>query len=185
MPNANAHDSITYILIPFTFLAAEMYWGNPVVSVIATLAMLFSGLMFGPDLDLNSRPYRRWGPLRFIWKPYQAALPHRSHLSHGPLLGTIIRIVYFLFIFCLITATLFYVIRIYFRGQETTWAAEYSMVKGDLFDLWDATDKQYFWGIFGGLWVGALAHAVADITWSSFKKIFNVKSRKRMRNKRK
>ncbi len=178
MPNANAHDSITYIMIPITFLAAQMYWGDTVVSAIATGAMLFSGLMFGPDLDINSRPYRRWGPLRFIWKPYQIALPHRSKLSHGPILGTIVRIVYFLFAFCVLTATLLYLTRVYFRGQETTWGAEYRMVKFDLFDLWDATEKLYFWAIFGGLWAGALSHTVADITWSS------LQGRKKRRRRR-
>ena len=74
MPNARTHDAITYAIIPFTFLAAEMYWGDHTTSIIATVAMLFSGLMFGPDLDLDSKPYRRWGPLKFLWKPYQAAL---------------------------------------------------------------------------------------------------------------
>jgi uncharacterized metal-binding protein len=62
MPNARTHDIITYAIIPITFLAAEVYWGNYLTSAIATVAMVFSGLMFGPDLDLNSKPYRRWGP---------------------------------------------------------------------------------------------------------------------------
>jgi uncharacterized metal-binding protein len=173
MPNADAHDAITYSLIPFTYLAAEMYWGGDhTVSVIATGAMIFSGLMFGPDLDLNSRPYRRWGPLRFIWKPYQSLLPHRSLLSHGPVLGTLIRIIYFLLMFCLVGATVLYLIRVYFRGQETTWGAEYAMIKADLFDIWDQTEKHYFWGAFCGMWLGALAHTTADMFWSTYKKIF-------------
>jgi uncharacterized metal-binding protein len=78
MPNADTHDRITYLCAPVTFVAAQWLWQMPVLSLIATGAMLFAGLMFGPDLDLHSRPYRRWGPLRFIWKPYQVALSHRQ-----------------------------------------------------------------------------------------------------------
>jgi uncharacterized metal-binding protein len=172
MPNANAHDTITYSLIPFTYLGAEMYWADHTISVIATSAMLFSGLMFGPDLDLKSRPYRRWGPLRFIWKPYQALIPHRSKLSHGPILGTIIRIVYFLFMFCVVCATAVYLAQIYIHGQRTTWTAEYEMIKANIFDIWNETEKLYFWAGFVGLWVGALSHTTADIVWSTYKKIF-------------
>src|SRR5262245_49038014 len=71
MPNADTHDRITYLCAPVTFVGAQWLWQTLTVSLIATGAMLFAGLMFGPDLDLHSRPYRRWGPLRFIWKPYQ------------------------------------------------------------------------------------------------------------------
>lgn len=181
MPNARAHDSITFALIPFTYLAAEMYWDDPMTSVIATVAMLFSGLMFGPDLDLDSKPYRRWGPLRYLWKPYQAALPHRSTLSHGPILGTVIRIAYFLIVFGLFGTTVLFLRQRYVYGVQTTWETEFDLVKADLFAFWDQTDKQYFWAAFAGLWVGALAHTTADIVWSTIKRRIPRSSR---RNKR-
>ncbi|HMV46432.1 MAG TPA: metal-binding protein [Blastocatellia bacterium] len=171
MPNANTHDTITFVCVPLTYLAAEMYWGgNHTLSVIATVALLFAGLMFGPDLDLQSRPYSRWGPLRIIWKPYQVALPHRSVLSHGPVLGTIIRIVYFLVMFSVVAATLLYVRHVYLRGQQTTWTAEFNMVKGDLFSFWKETDRQYFEAGFIGLCLGALSHTAADMIWSAVKR---------------
>lgn len=170
MPNARTHDAITYAIIPFTYLAAEMYWGDHMTSIIATAAMLFSGLMFGPDLDLDSKPYRRWGPLKFLWKPYQAALPHRSKFSHGPILGTVIRIVYFLIVFSLFAATVLYARHRFVNGEQTTWQGEFDVVKADLFTFWDGTDKQYFEAAFGGLWVGALAHTTADIFWSAIKR---------------
>ena len=170
MPNANAHDTIALALTPFTYLGAEMYWGGDhIMSGIATIAMVFAGLMFGPDLDLQSRPYSRWGPLRFIWKPYQVALPHRSVLSHGPVLGTVIRILYFSLMFALVAATLLYLRHTYLRGMQTTWTAEFHSVKGDMFSLYGQADKNYLWAGFVGLCLGALSHTAADLTWSTVK----------------
>ena len=170
MPNANTHDTITFALTPFTYLAAELYWGGDhVISIIATLAMLFAGLMFGPDLDLQSRPYNRWGPFRFIWKPYQVAMPHRSTLSHGPVLGTAIRVAYFALMLSLVAATLLYLRHTYLRGMQTTWAAEFNLVKGDLFSLYGEADKNYLLAGFLGLCLGALSHTAADLIWSTIK----------------
>lgn len=170
MPNANTHDAITFALTPFTYLGAEMYWGGDhVISIISTFAMLFAGLMFGPDLDLQSRPYSRWGPFRFIWKPYQVAMPHRSTLSHGPVLGTAIRVLYFALMFSLVAATLLYLRHTYLRGMQTTWTKEFSMVKGDMFSLYGQTDKNYMWAGFIGLCLGALSHTAADLIWSTIK----------------
>ena len=171
MPNANTHDAITYALTPFTFLGAELYWHDNFISLLATGAMLFSGLMFGPDLDLNSRPYNRWGPLKLLWKPYQAALPHRSTLSHGPMLGTVIRVVYFLLVFTAFGATVMFLWNGYVHGEKTAWVDEFSILQQDLLTFWDQTERQYFHGIFAGLWVGALSHTTADVTWSTLKRL--------------
>lgn len=179
MPNANAHDTITFALTPLTYLAAEMYWASDhTISIIATGAMLFAGLMFGPDLDLQSRPYNRWGPFRFIWKPYQIALPHRSTLSHGPMLGTIIRIIYFLVMFSLVATTLLYARNSYIHGQQTTWQAEFNLVRGDLFSIYKQTDRKYLEAGLAGLWLGALSHTSADVIWSAVKRHSPVKRRR-------
>lgn len=172
MPNADTHDAITYAFIPFTYLAAEMYWGGDhALSLIATIAMVFSGLMFGPDLDLQSRPYRRWGPLRFMWKPYQAALSHRSWFSHEPVLGTVIRIIYFLLVFSLLVAGALYLRRIYLDGDQVTFQAQLEWVRDDFQTLWRETDGAYFKAVFAGLCIGALSHTAADIIWSSIKRL--------------
>ncbi|MDQ3012742.1 MAG: metal-binding protein [Acidobacteriota bacterium] len=182
MPNGNTHDAITFTLVPLTYLAAEMYWnGNHTISIIVTSAMLFAGLMFGPDLDLQSRPYNRWGPLRFIWKPYQKALSHRSTLSHGPILGTVIRVAYFLVMFSLLAATMLYLRNSYLGGQQTSWRGEFGTVKGDLYSIWDRTDKEYFKAAFAGLWLGALSHTAADIIWSTLKRSVKGSVRRRRR----
>jgi uncharacterized metal-binding protein len=170
MPNVQTHDRITYGLVPVAFIAADWVWRDLGIAVLATIAMLFSGLMFGPDLDLNSRPYRRWGPLRFIWKPYQALLPHRSKYSHGPILGTVIRVVYFLAIILVLGATVLFLRHRYLNMVDTTWRTEFATLHEELFRFWTQTEKDYFWAAFGGLWLGALGHTTADIIWSGIKR---------------
>src|SRR5262249_45965301 len=101
MPSGEVHDRITVI---GAAVAAPVWWlltpPPPERTAGGTLvcATLFSGLMLSPDLDLDSSIYRRWGPLRFLWWPYQKAIPHRSRLSHSFVLGPLLRLAYFLFL---------------------------------------------------------------------------------------
>ncbi len=64
------------------------------LTLLVSGSFLFGGLMFGPDLDIYSCQYQRWGWFKPIWLPYQKSLRHRSFLSHGPLIGTALRILY-------------------------------------------------------------------------------------------
>jgi uncharacterized metal-binding protein len=75
------------VLLPDHNLAAALTWAG---------AHLVSGLAFSPDLDLASEPYRRWGPLRYIWYPYREFIPHRAWVSHSLVFGPLIRLAYFL-----------------------------------------------------------------------------------------
>jgi len=56
---------------------------------------LVSGLLFSPDLDLRSTPYKRWRILRWVWLPYQHFVCHRSWVSHSLIAGPLLRVVYF------------------------------------------------------------------------------------------
>ena len=94
MPSGGTHDRITLWALPFiagvTFF---LTWSGNLTLLVAG-GFMFGGLMFGPDLDIYSRHYQRWGFLRFIWLPYQKSLRHRSFLSHGPIIGTMLRVLY-------------------------------------------------------------------------------------------
>jgi uncharacterized metal-binding protein len=102
MPSGRTHDRITLWCIPA--LAAVTYQAthSPQITGIVTGSFLFSGLMFGPDLDIHSKQYKRWGPVRWIWLPYRKSMRHRSVLSHGPLVGTTVRIAYLLLLLLLL-----------------------------------------------------------------------------------
>ncbi|MGG6262891.1 metal-binding protein [Leptolyngbya sp. AN03gr2] len=101
MPNGKTHDLITLASSPIIAVGSTAILQSivPTASILTSAALttagfLFAGLMLSPDLDLHSRPYKRWKFLRWIWIPYQKALSHRSFWSHGPLVGTSLRVLY-------------------------------------------------------------------------------------------
>jgi uncharacterized metal-binding protein len=65
------------------------------LGIIAASAHLLGGLYLSPDLDLKSKPFKRWGILRVLWLPYQKLIPcHRHRLSHGVIVGSVVRLLY-------------------------------------------------------------------------------------------
>ena len=96
MPSGRTHDRITLWLLPWVVGLSLLITRRAELTLLMAGGFLFSGLMFGPDLDIYSIQYQRWGVLRLIWWPYRSLLRHRSWLSHGPIVGTTLRIVYFL-----------------------------------------------------------------------------------------
>jgi uncharacterized metal-binding protein len=65
------------------------------VGIITAAAHLLGGLYLSPDLDLVSKPFKRWGLLRILWLPYQKLIPcHRHWLSHGVIVGSVVRLLY-------------------------------------------------------------------------------------------
>jgi uncharacterized metal-binding protein len=127
-------------------------------------------MMFGPDLDIQSRQYARWGLLRFLWWPYKVILPHRSRLSHSILLGTLVRVIYFLAVITLLTAVVLYVREAYIYHNPTG----INEVKGAFARLWEILSpikRDYLIAAFAGLWLGATSHTISDVLGSFFKSV--------------
>lgn len=71
---------------------------------IALAAGSLAGLLLTPDLDVDTgsnsddwaRSFGRLPGLLWwlVWRPYAALVPHRSPLSHFPILGTVLRLGY-------------------------------------------------------------------------------------------
>lgn len=100
MPSGRVHDAITVFTaataVPVILrLHPQPDWASVGVGIGA---YLFSGLALSPDLDVNSRAYRRWGVFRFFWLPYQWLTPHRHWLSHNWVFGPVLRALYFFLI---------------------------------------------------------------------------------------
>ncbi len=172
MPSGRTHDIITLLLAPPTFAAAWGLTRSVWLAGVVTAAMLFGGLMFGPDLDVQSRQYTRWGVFRQLWWPYKVAFRHRSRWSHGIVFGTLIRVVYFALVLALV-ATLAVYLRasLVYGGAMPTWA--------EVAQAWGAiragaasygVGPDFALAVFAGLWWGAASHTLTDVAVSVLRK---------------
>ncbi len=106
MPNARTHDLITVAsgiaLGPVAYNVAANALEQPYPEALANTlwlmaAHMLSGLMFSPDLDLDSAIDNRWGVLFVLWRPYMWAVPHRHFWSHSLIFAPLLRLAYFYF----------------------------------------------------------------------------------------
>lgn len=103
MPSGKIHSAVTLAAASLTY--AWGYLSGETLPLAAAAAIgCASGVIFTPDLDVpGTRADRQvregagfipaviWA---IVWYPYSALIPHRSWLSHGLIIGTLIRIVY-------------------------------------------------------------------------------------------
>ena len=171
MPSGKTHDFITLLLAAPTFALAWGMTRSLALAAVVTAATLFGGLMFGPDLDIQSRQYTRWGPLRFIWWPYKVVFRHRSRLTHGIILGTLIRVLYFAGMLALLLAAAFYLYMTCAVGRPPDPSEFLAACRGFEAGLrWHGALKQLALATFAGLWWGAATHTLADVVWSMLRK---------------
>ena len=156
MPSGRTHDKITIWCLPpvagVTFLATN----SLPLTVITALAFLVGGFMLGPDLDIRSIQYKRWGPLRWIWLPYQKTLKHRSQLSHGPIIGTALRVAYLSVWIVLFTFAIAEVLNILWDAQ-LTWQNLSVTFRG-----WGNRYLTEWLAVLIGLELGAISHSASD-----------------------
>ncbi|MDP2215856.1 MAG: metal-binding protein [Methanolobus sp.] len=97
MPDGKTHEIINALVLMASiaglyYLSTE--YGNAVVGsylntytiLIFSATYLFATFFLSPDLDIDSRPYRRWKIFRILWWPYKVIFKHRG-FSHNPILG--------------------------------------------------------------------------------------------------
>jgi uncharacterized metal-binding protein len=164
MPAGRTHDQITLACLPLTVALAFLYSRSPLFALICGGGFLFSGLMFGPDLDIPSCQYRRWGWLRWLWLPYQKSLRHRSLWSHGFLIGTVLRLIYlgcWLILLAAGAGMLFKTLG-YWRGD---WAPLLAMLR-----RWLLAHPQEGLALWLGLEAGAMSHSCSDWLGSTFRR---------------
>lgn len=170
MPSGRTHDAITIVLAAPTFALAWGVTRSLALACVATAAMLFGGLMFGPDLDIQSKQYTRWGVFRFIWLPYKVIFRHRSRWSHGILFGTLIRVIYFTGVIALLAAAAVYLRAMLVSGAPPGFE--------EIVNVWRMMDNvlrqtvgnHVLWITFAGLWWGAASHTLTDVGWSMLRK---------------
>jgi uncharacterized metal-binding protein len=89
LSSGKVHRNITLLAVPVT-IGTALYFGGDLPGASQAAAGCIAAIWINPDLDLNYGPL----PLRVLFWPYRRLIPHRSILSHGPIIGTIGRIAY-------------------------------------------------------------------------------------------
>ncbi len=168
MPNGPTHDLLTVAsAAAATQLVISLPQMNALNYVCLMGAYLGSNYLFSNDLDLHSESYDRWGPLRFIWYPYQRVIHHRSWVSHGLVIGPLLRVIYFISMLYIILYGLFSILN---------WLGT-TINKGGVLDGWGhalysiladhPVETIYF--LVGFVLSGAL-HSIADIISTGLKR---------------
>ena len=165
MPSGRTHDRITLWMLPFIVGLCYLITRNGELTLLCSGGFFFSGLMFGPDLDICSIQFKRWGIFRYLWLPYQKLLHHRSFFSHGLIIGTIIRIIYLSVCLFIVSSLLIAILQIIF-GFDWNWQTfiikQYNSVTTEY--------KKEAISLFFGLELGAMSHYISDLLGSAVKK---------------
>lgn len=174
MPSGRTHDRITVWSVPLIVGLAYGFSRSGQLTLLVTGGFLFSGLMFGPDLDIYSVQYKRWGWLRWLWLPYRSLIRHRSVLSHGFLIGTLLRLVYLSLIAGVILGILSAIASLggYLTIQQL----------GQFSNQVSFFPKHYwqtFIALLIGLELGAMSHYLSDWIGSKYKQRQKQKTRSR------
>lgn len=166
MPAGKTHDKITFYTAPPIFVMSWLVTQRLDLCVIITVGFVFAGLMFSGDLDVKSVQYKRWGWLRWIWIPYQRLISHRSPLSHGPVLGTVTRLVYL---------SLWLIVAYGLLLSFARWGRQEALAEQSQFWVRQWAQQlrerpEWALSLVVSLWLGALSHTLADECVSRWKK---------------
>lgn len=104
MPDGKTHTFATLLVAGAAGYGSYHYHYLAMPQALALAGGVLAGLILSPDLDvdgftmsnyyasgLGRLPAMTWW---LLWRPYAWVVPHRSPLSHWPLLGTVLRLGY-------------------------------------------------------------------------------------------
>ncbi len=165
MPSGHTHDAVTWFCVTPVALATWALTQDAVGTALTATTFAFAGIMFSGDLDLPSRQYHRWGRLRWLWKPYQWLVPHRSVLSHGILVGPLLRLTYLAGVLMAIAAV---AMRLYSGHWGFGWAGVDHLATAAA--RLDARGWACVGFALAGLWIGGASHSLVDWGWSALKR---------------
>lgn len=180
MPNGKTHAVATVLAAGAVGPISYFFGGSSIPTAIALSLGTMAGLIINPDLDvqIGSRSFwlirRSFGPLigflwQWFWQPYAHLIPrHRHPLSHLPLLGTALRLLYLFFVF----GGLYWALRslwIYMAGGMAGMGVVFVNQFGQALPpppaLSDLFSWPYFWWAAGGLALADTLHTLMDYTW--------------------
>jgi uncharacterized metal-binding protein len=166
MPDAKTHDIITVVsgvvLTPLTYMALESLGFNDDqtlnYSALVLGAHMLSGIMFSPDLDLDSKIDDRWGIFYWIWRPYMWIVPHRHRiLSHGLVISQLLRLFYFYVMVVIVLATSTWLL----TKIGVVWPNLHDSLTEWILTIWADNPVECLIFMFG-FCTGGAAHTIAD-----------------------
>lgn len=165
MPDGRTHDVITVAtgaaLVPVGLIALQSIGLPPDVALTCTASMvgahLLSGIMFSPDLDLDSRIDDRWGIFYWIWRPYMWLVPHRHFWSHGLIIPPLLRLLYF---YWMVVGIL--IVGAWLLGLVGIVVPSYHIQLREALIGLMARYPRETWSFMLGFITGAAAHTIAD-----------------------
>lgn len=162
MSSGIVHNTVTSLLILPTAVSATIATNDLAVGIAAGAGTAVN-LIMAPDLDqvgltINETILPR--PLRFVWAciwyPYAYLIPHRSPLSHAPLLGTAIRVLY---LSSVISLALFFI------------DGAFETALGESLIMWlSSVDPDLLVAALVGLTIADSAHWLTDVISSARKR---------------
>lgn len=171
MPSGRTHDRITFFTLPVVAVLTFVQTQSGSLTLLVSGGFLFGGLMFGPDLDIYSRQFQRWGFLRWIWIPYQKSLRHRSFLSHGPIIGTALRSLYLGLWIIILGGLVIFIAEL--SGVETTdWKTSTKLALASV-----SQHQAEGIALLLGLELGAMSHSLSDWGGSAVKRFKSSQSK--------
>lgn len=166
MPDARAHDLITVASGAALGPLAYSYLSGPLqldhtTAMTGTLwlvgAHLVSGIMFSPDLDLDSAIDDRWGIFYWIWRPYNRAIPHRHFWSHSLVFAPLLRLAYF---YVVLSGLLF--VWVWLLARVGVVVPDYHAQLYTALRAWLADNPGVRLAVLIGFCTGSAAHTIAD-----------------------
>ena len=166
MPDSRTHDILTVItgvaLVPlsYSFCRSQLLLVHA-DALVTTLwlvgAHIISGVMFSPDLDLDSAIDNRWGILFWIWRPYMWLIPHRHFWSHSLIFAPLLRLAYFYFV---VTGVLF--LWVWLLGLLGVLVADFPVLLFYALRSLLAANPEVTLTVIIGFCTGSAIHTIAD-----------------------
>jgi len=94
MPSDAKHIKVGTVVCGLLMLPLIHFGVDYVLIAVFAASYIFTTRFLSPDIDLDSKPYHRWGPLRYLLYIYMHTHTHRKS-SHSFIKGPIIALLYF------------------------------------------------------------------------------------------
>ena len=152
MPSGQVHAACSIGLSAVCYGTILGFTGDNLLALSGATGCVL-GILLTPDLDQKTLSSSENSLVRYtlglgflwvmLWYPYASLIPHRSPLSHAPLIGTFGRLLYLAMILA---------IPAYFLGWN------FGQIPPEIWQI-------VFYGV-AGLAVSDFGHFVFDVTWS-------------------